>query len=96
MTSRHHKPREASPEPRIIDHPDILDNMIDLLSDQKAYGTIHRLASLSKYHLDIVQPRMNRLKNRVVLVLDDYIWRDTKNDKNIEQVGSIPVYRLDC
>ncbi|KAJ9092557.1 hypothetical protein QFC21_006788 [Naganishia friedmannii] len=80
---------EGSPSHRrILSHPDILDALVDLLVDLKAYGTILRINLLSNFHHDIVQPRLNSLKKRIVLVLDDYLWVDRSNDKNIEQVTS--------
>jgi hypothetical protein len=74
------------PDRNVINHPDILDTMVDLLWNAKLYGTIVLVASLSKRHRELVQPRLTNLKKRIVLVLDDFVWRDKSNDKNIERV----------
>ncbi|KAJ9120330.1 hypothetical protein QFC24_005284 [Naganishia onofrii] len=75
-----------APDRNVINQPDILDTMVDLLWNAKLYGTIVLFASLSKRHRELVQPRLTNLKKRIVLVLDDFVWRDKSNDKNIERV----------
>jgi hypothetical protein len=67
-------------------HPDILEAIMDVCETAKLYGTIALIGSLSKHHRSVVQPRLARIKKRVVLSLDDYWWRDRDNDKNIEYV----------
>lgn len=63
---------------------DILDAIMDLCEEDKSYGTIALLGSLSKHHRGIVQPRLKRIKETVVLDLDDFAWRNKENDQNIE------------
>jgi hypothetical protein len=42
------------------------------------------MALFSKHHNAAVQPRLNRIRKRIVLDLDAYEWRDEDNDKNIQ------------
>jgi hypothetical protein len=69
---------------RPIGNADILGVIVDVCKDTKAYGTILLVALMSKHHHAIVQPVLTRIKNRVVLNLDDYAWRNKENDQNIE------------
>lgn len=67
-----------------FEHPDILDAIMDVCQEVKAYGTIALLGSISKHHRTVVQPRLKRIKAKVVLNLDDFQWRDKTNDVNVE------------
>jgi hypothetical protein len=69
---------------RPIEHPDILDVIVEICTQKKAYGTILLFGLLSKHHHAIIQPYLTRIKQRVVLNLDDYAWRNKDNDENIE------------
>jgi hypothetical protein len=77
--------RQKSRDPHAaIIQLDILEVIVDICEAEKAYGTIRRMALISKHHRAIVQPRLDRIRKRVVLRLDDYQWRDKGNDRNIE------------
>lgn len=69
---------------RPIGHPDILDVIMDICKIEKEYGTILLMALISKHHSAIVRPHLKRLKSRIVLNLEDFVWRDKDNDRNIE------------
>jgi hypothetical protein len=69
---------------RPIGNADIIGVIVDVCKEEKAYGTILLVALMSKHHHAIVQPVLTRIKNRVVLNLDDYVWRNKENDRNIE------------
>jgi hypothetical protein len=75
---------ERRPAQDAIGHPDILDAIMDICQAQQAYGTIALFALISKHHYSIVQPRLRRIRKRVVLNLEDYHWRDRENDNNIQ------------
>jgi hypothetical protein len=74
---------------RTIGQPDILEAIMDVCQQEKSYGTIALLASISKHHQSIVQPRLTRLKKRIVLNLDEFYFRNKDNDENIEWVASL-------
>jgi hypothetical protein len=78
--------RQQSPlqDRNIINHPDIVHTLLDIMIEQKAYGTASRLRLLSRYHRDVIEGRVTSLKKRVVLVLDDYLCRDRRNDGSVE------------
>lgn len=67
-----------------IGQADILDAIMNVCEQEKSYGTMSLLASISKHHRSIVQPRLKRTKKRIVLDLEDFHFRDKGNDKNIE------------
>lgn len=67
-----------------IGHVDILDAIVHICQAEKAYRTISLFALISKHHHRTIQPRLTRIKARVVLDLDDYEWRNKDNDINIE------------
>jgi hypothetical protein len=69
---------------RPIGHADIVGVIVDVCKQEKAYGTILLVALMSRHHHAIVQPHLTRIKNRVVLDLDDFAWRNKENDGNIE------------
>lgn len=80
---------------RPIGHPDILDAIMDVCEESKSYGVISLLAAISKHHHSAVQPRLRRIRKRIVLNLDDFHWRDKENDKNMEYVDDIPYQTLE-
>lgn len=69
-----------------IGHIDVLDVIIDICKDAKQYGTMMLLALMSKHHAAIVRPHLKRIRERVVLDLDEFDFRDKSNDVNIECV----------
>jgi hypothetical protein len=69
---------------RPISHSDILEVIVDVCEAEKAYRTISLFALMSKHHHNIIQPRLSRIKKRVVLDLDEIEWRNNDNDPNIE------------
>lgn len=73
----------------MIDRPDILEAIMDVCLEGKSYGTLASLALFSKHHHSIVQPRLRRLRKRIVLNLDNFSWRDEDNDQNVEYVFPI-------
>lgn len=70
--------------PHPIDQLDILDVIMDICEGEKLYGTILLLGTLSKHHRAVVQPRLKRIRKRVVLDLNEFPWRDPANDSNVE------------
>lgn len=78
------RPAPADPALCPIGHPDILDAIMDVCQAQQAYGTLALFALISKHHHSIVQPRLRRIRKRVVLHLDDYHLRNRDNDSNIQ------------
>jgi hypothetical protein len=69
---------------RPILQPDIIEAIMDVCQQEESYGTMALLGLFSKRHHSFVQPRLRRIRKRVVLHLDEFLWRDKKNDKNIE------------
>jgi hypothetical protein len=69
---------------RPIGNADVLGVIVNICKEEKAYRTILLVALMSKHHHAIVQPVLTRIKNRVVLDLDDFAWRNKENDGNIE------------
>lgn len=71
---------------RPIGQIDILDTIIAVCKGGKQYRTLLLLALMSKHHAAIVRPYLKRIKERVVLDLDEFDFRDKDNDENIEYV----------
>jgi hypothetical protein len=72
------------PVQRPINQLDILDVIMDICEGEKMYGTILLLGMLSKHHRAVAQPRLKRIRKRVVLDLNEFPWRDPANDSNVE------------
>lgn len=69
---------------KIIAEPGVLAAIMDVCQRSPLYGVISHLARLSKHHRAIVQPRLKKIKKKVVLHMDDYHFRTHRNDKNVE------------
>jgi hypothetical protein len=79
----------ASSEPvltasqRVLSKSDLVATLAAALEKKESYGTLAAFALADRHVQFVVQPVLAKVKKRIVLVIEDYRWRDPANDGSI-------------
>lgn len=89
-SSQASQPVKVVPDPailpafqRVLAKLDLLSALAIILETREDYGTLAAFALVNRTVHTVVQPVLAKIKKRIVLVIEDYRWRNPANDGNI-------------